>query len=282
MVNTPNPDVGRNRSGSQWEPLHLSNGKRELILDPPWTNAGGILGFSAETSSLIGLTRLGGFVTNPISLHKRDPASGTRFIPTPGGFVLHTGLPNPGLRECVRRHRRRWASSGCPVIVHLIADQPDELARMVELLESVEEVSGVEVGVYVDDPQSVARLIGAAASGELPVMARVGFDAGGIPASVALEAGAVGISLAPPRAAIPGASGIAVRGRLYGPAVFNMALEKLADLRAAGVQGPILAAGGIYHRRHLEAMFAAGASGVQLDSVLWTEPEVVLGSERED
>jgi dihydroorotate dehydrogenase len=281
VVNKRSLNADDNRADPTWEPLRLSNGKRELVLDPPWTNASGTLGFSTETSSLIDLSRLGGFVTNPVSLRKRDPANGPRFLPTPGGFVLHTGLPNPGLRECIRRHRRRWASLGCPLIVHLIADRPDELARMVEMLESIEEVSGVEVGVQVDDPRSVARLVGAAASGELPVLARLAFEAGVTTASAALEAGAAVISLAPPRGAIPAQSGMPVRGRLYGPAVFPMALEALTRLRGAGLEGPILAAGGIYRPRDLLAVFAAGASGAQLDSVLWTEPEAVLFGDRE-
>jgi dihydroorotate dehydrogenase len=280
-VNAHTHNAAVNRSDPVWEPLRLSNGKRELTFDPPWTNASGILGFSAEALALIDHSLLGGFVTNPVSLHRREPASGPRFVPTPGGFVLHTGLPNPGLRQCIRRHRQRWASMSRPVVVHLIADHPEELERMVETLESVDEVSGVEVGVQVDDPGRIAGLVGAAASGELPVLARLPSDARDAAASAAFEAGAVGISLAPPRAAIPGPSGISVRGRLYGPTVLPTALEALARLRAAGVEGPILVAGGIYLRRDLRAMFAAGASGVQLDSVLWTQPEAVLLSDQE-
>jgi NAD(P)H-dependent flavin oxidoreductase YrpB (nitropropane dioxygenase family) len=51
------------------------------------------------------------------------------------------------------------------------------------------------------------------------------------------------------------------------------ALETWLELRVA----PVVGAGGIYAREAMEAMFAAGASAVQLDGVLWTEPEAVLG-----
>jgi len=46
----------------------------------------------------------------------------------------------------------------------------------------------------------------------------------------------------------------------------------------AGLSAPIMGSGGVYSRSDLCAMLDAGASGIQLDSVLWTEPEAVLGS----
>jgi dihydroorotate dehydrogenase len=264
---------------TRWNPVVLSNGKRELMLDPPWTNASGTLGFSTESASLIEFPSLGGFITNPISRSKRDPAAGHRFFPTTGGFVLHTGLPNPGLSTLVRRHRRRWRAMATPVILHLISQDARELAQMAEMLESIEEIAGVEVGVQDEDPSAIARLIGAAATCEIPILARLPFEAGVHQIRAAIDAGATAISFAPPRAAVPVPGGTFTRGRLYGPVVFPMALERIKRIRDAGIADPILAAGGVYRRSDLEAMLAAGASGVQLDSVLWTEPEAVLAQE---
>ncbi len=279
MVSRPVSGDDRSRPEAHWPPVVLSSGKRELTLDPPWTNASGSLGFSTETASVIEPSRLGGFITNPISLGRRAPTGGPRFLPTASGFVLHTGLPNPGLRGVIRRHRRRWRTMACPVILHLISHSAHELAQMVEMVESIEDTDGVEVGVQADDPTTVAHLVGAAAAHELPVLARLPFGAGAQLAWAALDAGAAGISFAPPRATVPGPGGIFLRGRLYGPAVFPMALEMIKRIRNAGVEAPILAAGGVYRRDDLQAMFAAGASGVQLDSLLWTEPEAVLVQE---
>ena len=277
MVNQASMMPEGDRSGSRRKPFTLTNGKRDLVLDPPWANAGGTLGFSTEAESLIDLSRLGAFISNPISLHRRQPASGMRTVATAGGFLLHTGLPNPGLRTIIRRHRHRWTGLPCPLILHLISREANELARMAEMLESVEEVAGIELGLEEDDPAIVARLVGAAAARELPVLARLPFGAGPAPAQAALEAGAAGISFGPPRGAFPGPEGNSVRGRLYGPAVFPLALEAVATMANAGLSAPIMGSGGVYHRSDLQAMLDAGASGVQLDSVLWTEPEAVLG-----
>ena len=279
MVNRQAPDEDGPRPSPPWRSVSFTSGKRDFVLDLPWTNASGTLGFSTEAAPLIDFASLGAFITNPISLHRRMPASGPRFVYSPGGFVLHTGLPNPGLPSVVRRNRERWRAMACPVILHLISDDARELVRMLEMLETVEEVAGVEVGVRDDDPTGAAHLIGAAASRELPVLARLPFGARAIDARAALDAGAAGISFAPPRAVIPGPGGMSITGRLYGPAVFPMALETIARIRADGVDAPVMAAGGVYRRRDLNAMLAAGASAVQLDSVLWTEPEAVLAEE---
>jgi dihydroorotate dehydrogenase len=58
-----------------------------------------------------------------------------------------------------------------------------------------------------------------------------------------------------------------VHGRLYGPAVFPLALAALLAVRRAGL--PVIAGGGIYRPEQVEALLAAGASAVQVDAVLW-------------
>jgi dihydroorotate dehydrogenase len=69
--------------------------------------------------------------------------------------------------------------------------------------------------------------------------------------------------------------GVLVNGRLYGRSIFPLALQSLTYL-IDRVDGPILVGGGIYTREQVDIMLAAGAAGVQLDAVMWTEPELVL------
>jgi dihydroorotate dehydrogenase (NAD+) catalytic subunit len=66
-----------------------------------------------------------------------------------------------------------------------------------------------------------------------------------------------------------------VRGRLFGPAIFPLALQAVAALKER-LQVPILASGGVYRGEQATALLRAGASAVQLDGVLWTTPEKVL------
>jgi dihydroorotate dehydrogenase (NAD+) catalytic subunit len=255
--------------------LTLNAGKRDLTLDPPWTNAAGILGFSDEARDLVDCSRLGALVTNPVSLAPRSPAHGPRMLEFPGGFLLHTGHPNPGLTEVLRRHRRRWARLPCPVILHLLAQSPEDAGWMAERLEAVEEVAAVELGLTEIDPAMTAAMMSAAARSQRPIIAHLSIGSGVQLAQAAVRAGAVAVALGPPRGALPAPGGGTVHGRLYGPAVFPAALQAVTEL-AHVLDCPLFAGGGITSRQAAEAMLAAGASGLQFDSVLWTEPEAVL------
>jgi dihydroorotate dehydrogenase (NAD+) catalytic subunit len=255
--------------------LTLSNGKRELILDPALTNVAGTLGFSGETQRLLDLSRLGAFITNPISLTARKPCQPPRVLSFAGGFLLHTGHPNPGLSQVIRQHHQAWKELPCPVIVHLLGQLPQEVAIMVERLEEVEPVHAVEVGCGDCDPELVIDLLAPALLGELPVLANFPLNCEIAAIQAAAQAGAVAISLGPPRGALSMPEGQLLSGRLFGPALYPFALGMVLRLSSM-IDLPIIASGGIYDEKHIQAMLSAGAAAVQLDGILWTEPEKVL------
>jgi len=247
--------------------------KSDLYFSKPLLNAAGTLGFSPDPKSPVELSQLGAFVTNPVSWAPRTPAKGDRYIPFPGGFLLHTGYPNPGLNAVIRQHARRWARSPIPVIVHLLAQEPATLRRMVERLEGVEGVMGIEIGLPPDIDPGLASEMGLAAVGELASIVRLPLEsvAGGYHHAAALEAilhtGASAFSLAPPRGILTGAGGSLVSGRLYGPGLFSQASAAIIKLVEMGI--PTIGAGGIYSREQADTMLSAGAIAVQLDAVLW-------------
>jgi dihydroorotate dehydrogenase (NAD+) catalytic subunit len=250
--------------------------KYDLSLSKPMMNAAGTLGFFPERRSIPDFERLGAFVTNPISLNTRTPAHGTRLIPYPGGFLLHSGHPNPGLKTAMRRFAPRWARSPLPVIVHLLATEPDELAEMAQRLERLDGLIGVEVGLPPGATLETALAFSrAAAAGELGVLLRLplelarelGGTAGEGLSSRLAEAGAAAVSLGPPRGALPGPAGRLVHGRLYGPGLFPQVLAAVQGLAGTGLS--LIGGGGIYSQGEVEAVLAAGAFAVQLDVVLW-------------
>jgi dihydroorotate dehydrogenase (NAD+) catalytic subunit len=241
--------------------------KYDLSLNPPLMNAAGSLGFAPDPHGPEDLTLLGAFVTNPVSLLPRTPAQERACLPFPGGFLLHTGHPNPGLKAVLRRFAARWERSSIPVIVHVLAQRGGEVHQIMQHLERCEFLAGIEVGIPPEaDPDIVLELVGAA-QGERPVIARLSLEQAVWLAPFALQAGASAISLGAPRGTLPGPSGKPVRGRLYGPALFPQALEAVRQLVHLGV--PVFASGGVYQRWQAEAMLQAGATAVQLDTVLW-------------
>src|SRR5262245_23586623 len=120
--------------------------KRDLYFGRPFMNSAGSLGFAPDARIGISLDSFGAFVTNPISLRPRLPTAQPTLIEHPGGFLLHTGLPNPGIHGALKKYSAKWTRSNLPVIVHLMADRPEETQNMVRMLESQENVIGVELG----------------------------------------------------------------------------------------------------------------------------------------
>jgi dihydroorotate dehydrogenase (NAD+) catalytic subunit len=247
--------------------------KSDLYLSTPFLNAAGTLGFSPDPKTPLDITQLGAFVTNPVSLAPRKPAKGDRYLPFPGGFLLHTGYPNPGFKTIIRKHARRWARSPVPVIVHLLAQEPTGLRRMVERLEGIEAVMGVEIGLRPGIDPDLVHEMGMAAVGELASIIRLPFDSvSGVNVNAKLldtviATGASAVSLAPPRGTLVGADGSLVSGRLFGPGLFPQTLAAVKILAEMDI--PTIGGGGVYSRAEVETLLAAGAVAVQLDAVLW-------------
>ncbi len=241
--------------------------KLDLSFDPPIMNASGSLGFFPDLHMAVDWSQWGAFVTNPISPLPRAPARGNRYADFSGGFLLHTGYLNPGLSQALRRFSKQWSRAPLPVIPHLLVQRPEELTKMVGFLEGMEGVSGVEIGIPNDArPDLVASCV-QASGGELPVIVRLPFERALDLAQAAIQAGAMAVSLAPPRGITPASGGELVQGRLYGPAIFPMALKLLQELVKLGI--PTIGAGGIYTCGHYKAMLSVGAIAVQVDAVLW-------------
>ncbi len=116
-------------------PLDFSTPKYDLDISPPVMNAAGTLGYAPQSSDLVNFDQFGAFITNPISLHPRTPARTRRSHSYPGGFLLHSGYPNPGLRAVIKQYSTRWARARLPVIVHLLVHQVEDVQPMVDHLE---------------------------------------------------------------------------------------------------------------------------------------------------
>lgn len=241
--------------------------KSDLFFDSPYLNAAGTLGFAPDARKPLNWAQLGAFFTNPVSLGARSPTSGERMAPTPGGVVLHTGWYNPGFNEVLRQYRTRWQDAPMPIVVHLLAQNPQDLAWMVRRLEAIDNLLALEIGLPSESTPADVRTFAHAAQGELPIILRLPFESAVQLWQPALEGGAAAVSLAAPRALALRENGLLLGGRLYGQAVFPLALHLTQSLCAA--DAPLIAAGGVYTHTQAQAMLQAGALAVQWDTALW-------------
>jgi dihydroorotate dehydrogenase (NAD+) catalytic subunit len=241
--------------------------KRDLTFRTPLMNAAGTLGFAPEARAAVDWESFGAFVTNPLSLRPRAPAATPEMLPYPGGFLLHSGLPNPGFQAVLKKYAPRWADSKLPVIVNLMADRPEETARMVQQLEGVENVTAVELGFAPGLAADIILIALEMSLGELPLIVSLSWDQVLSLGARVMQAGAIAISLSAPRGALNTQEGTLTTGRLYGPALFPQALSLVHDAARLGL--PVIGAGGVYSKENANAMLAAGALAVQIDSALW-------------
>lgn len=243
--------------------------KRDLYFSKPLMNTAGSLGFAPDLRSGISLDSFGAFVTNPFSLRPRLPAAKPDLVQYPSGFLLHTGLPNPGLNAGIKKYASRWDRSDLPIIVHLMADRPEETQHMVRLLETQENVMAAELGFAPLLANDILLLTLEMCMGELPLIFSLPIEQVLSLGPRLIQQGAQAISIAAPRGALPLTRnpGELITGRLHGPSLFPQTLETVYSAAKLGL--PIIGAGGVWTRENVDAMLSVGALAVQVDVALW-------------
>ncbi|HET7144636.1 MAG TPA: hypothetical protein VFI68_11500 [Anaerolineales bacterium] len=254
--------------------------KRDLYFSKPIINAAGSLGFSPDLRVLAkhpagkefgGLTDFGAFVTNPISLRPRLPTSQPALIEFPGGFLLHTGLPNPGFSAVVKKHGARWNRADLPIIVHLMADRPEESMNMVRKLEAMENVMAIELGFAPLLADDIILLTLEMCAGELPLIFSLPAEQVLSLGPRLIQEGAAAVSISSPRGILMDEHDELIAGRLYGQSLFPRSLE---IVHSAGMLGlPIIGAGGVWTDKNAADMLSAGAMAVEMDASLWVPKE---------
>lgn len=251
------------------------NHKRGLVLRAPVMNAAGVLGFANEYRGWLDFSALGAFVTNPLTFRARTPAAPPNALIISAGVLIHTGLPNPGLRAALRRYRRDWWRLGVPVIVHLAATTREDVLRSRDALEREESVSGVELGLREDVAANEVEAFIRAMRGGQPLLVRLPVARAAELAEAAARAGADCLVVgAPPRISVE-SDGRTITGRVYGPAQFAAAIEAVRAVAALKLDVPLIGAGGVYSTANVSEMLDAGAVAVQVDAALWRDPDLI-------
>ena len=250
-----------------WPEQALEPRQPELVLNAPLVNAPGTLGFAPSNRSMPFLKKMGAFITNPISQRPRQPAKDRCCLPYQGGFLLHTGLPNPGISRVIHRFQRRWAEAPLPIIPHLLAEDPSSLADMVRKMEALENIGAVEIGLPpACTPEALSTFFKAAA-GELPVIISLAPEQIGLLIESLLAQPPVAVHLTHPRGMLPGQNGTLISGRLYGPSVYPLNLSGAQQLLSAGL--PVIASGGINNVKSIATLQSMGVLAVGMSTALW-------------
>ena len=180
-------------------------GKSPLTVNNPVLLASGVAGYDGGPySGVIDLSKLGAIVTNPLTWRPRHAANGPRVVPLPAGVLVHTGLPNPGVRRAIKLYRALGAEPA-PVIAHVVATTVEDVAASVAELERCEAIAGIELGLHDRaTPRDVELILRAAQDATmLPLMVRLPLYTALDLAPAAQDAGAGALVVsAPPRGTV--------------------------------------------------------------------------------
>jgi dihydroorotate dehydrogenase (NAD+) catalytic subunit len=252
------------------------SGKNTITVQSPVMPAAGTFGYGDVYRDVINIEKLGAIITSPVTYEPWNPATGTRVIPVDGGVVVHTGLPNAGLNKTLKNHRNLWSVYPCPVILHLVATTSEQIRKSVSRLDEEDCIAGVELGLNDDiGIDEAERLVKAATSkGEKPIIVRLPMQDAYEIAQAVVDAGADAIVVsAPPRGTVRDPiTGRLVSGRVYSPLVKPIVLRMVGQLMRRIRDIPIIGAGGIHSPQDARDYLEAGATAVQVDSVIWVQP----------
>jgi len=263
-----------------------------LGLDEPVINASGtfdaIAARRAFGNALLERFPFAAYVTKTVTIAPRQGNPPPRLYELPAGLMNSIGLPNKGLEGFLAEDLPKLAELPVPLIVNVMGNTHDDVARLVETVGERDEVAALELNVscpnvktgltFGADPREVAGLLDAVRgrTGK-PLIVKLTPNCAS-PADVAAAAeqhGADAVSL------INTLRGMALHagepwlggttGGVSGPAVRAIALAQVAEV-SARIDLPVIGMGGVQCGRHADDLLRAGAALVAVGTESFRDP----------
>jgi len=239
----------------------------DFLLPGKWMNAAGTAGFIPDKRFILTFPDIALFITNPISYQPRIPASQRTILPLQGGFLVHTGYPNPGIKKVLQLYQKRWEKSFLPICVNLLSDDGDHIQKIVKAVENIDNIVAIELGIDKSLNKAEVEQVLHAALGELPIILSLPFEyvfqdwIGEI-----LIPEIVAISVQAPRGSLKYGDQY-VHGRLYGNSMFPLTMNAIQYLLA--LDKPIFSGVGALNAQQISMLQEIGASNFQAHELIW-------------
>jgi dihydroorotate dehydrogenase (NAD+) catalytic subunit len=273
-----------------------------VVFPDPVFTASGCAAAGRELAPYNDLSAIGGVVTKSIQLQPRSGRPTPRMAETPSGMLNSIGLQGPGVDAFLANDLRWLTEHKVRAAVSIAGSSVDEYSKLAQRLRG-QPVTLVEANiscpnvedrgqVFACDPMSAAAVIEVVrrnTPATVPVFAKLSPDVTDIVqiARSCVDAGADGLTLINTTLGIaidhetmrPTLAG--VTGGLSGPSIRPIAVRCVWQVHAALPDVPIMGVGGI--RTGLDALefVLAGASAVQVGTILFNDPSALTRVSRE-
>lgn len=256
----------------------------------PLIAASGTFGFGREYNEFYPLSTLGGISCKGITLHKRDGNPPPRIAETPSGILNAVGLQNPGVDHFIEKDLPWLKEQNTVVIANIAGNTEDDYCAMAEKL-SESDVDMIEMNISCPNVKSGGVQFGTSCESvsaitkavrnhcTKPLIVKLSPNVTNI-AEIALSAEANGADVISMINTLTGMKiDINTRrpiirnntGGLSGPAVFPVAVRMVWQV-ASAVKIPIIGMGGISTWQDAVEMLIAGATALQIGTVLFNDP----------
>ena len=261
-----------------------------LTMKNPVTTASGTFAAGMEYSDFVDVSALGAVTTKGVSLNGWEGNASPRIAEVPSGMLNSIGLQNPGVAHLKSEELPWLREQGATTIVNVSGHSFDEYVQVIEALEDAPvdayevniscpnvDAGGMTIGTHVESVEKVVGMCREATARPLIVKLTPNVTDIAEIARAAEFAGADAISM------INTLTGMRIdirtrrpiirnnTGGLSGPAVLPVALRMVWQA-SQKVKIPIVGLGGISTWQDAVEMLLAGATALQIGTVLFTDP----------
>lgn len=260
----------------------------------PVLTASGTFGYGLEYSQFVDLNLLGGIVIKGLSLQPKQGNPPPRIYETACGMINSIGLQNIGFEAFKREKLPFLKKFNTNIIVNFFGENLDEYIQMARLLDSLEEISALEMNVSCPnkdsewrrmglDPQLLKKavrevrastkktlIIKLSPQGDVALMAKICEDEGADAVSLINTIPAMVIDIKTRRSVL-GTSA----GGLSGPAIKPIALRAVWEASQT-VKIPVIGIGGIVTAEDALQFLIAGARAIQVGTANFINPRATV------
>jgi dihydroorotate dehydrogenase (NAD+) catalytic subunit len=265
----------------------------DLELKNPLMTASGTCGYGDELGKYFDVSTVGAIVTKSLTLRPKTGNEPPRITEVPCGMINSIGLANIGLEKFIVEKLPKLQKSGAVIIANIAAKRVEDYVSLAQQLSPLDDVKGIELnlscpnvkegGIEFGTDEKILSLIVKRVREVFPrtLIVKLTPNVTRISdlAKAAENEGADGVTVA--NTYVGMAIDIYTRkpkihtitGGYSGPAIKPLTMAKVFQVYNS-VKIPIIASGGIFVWQDVIEYLLAGATAVEVGTVLFTKPNV--------